>query len=220
MHMLSLLLPPVCVACRRLLRRDYDFALCSLCAPEQPPLPVEQRRIAGVDALYPFDGPLANAIARLKFSGDFALAGPLGRLLGTAPLLAEHRWDLVVPVPMHPLRAWGRGFNQSVLLARWMLRDLRRRTRLPIPRLAGAILRRTRSTPPQQSLPADERARNLVGAFALHPRAALAGRSVLVIDDVTTTGATMLACCEPLLAGGARRVAGLALLRALPSTSP
>lgn len=205
---LDLLFPPVCVGCRRLLRGAPPLPLCSLCRPEHQPLPPGLRHVAGVEAVHAYAGPLACAVAALKFDGQLELAGPLGRLLAGADLL-DRGWDAVIPVPLHPWRALLRGYNQAALLARWALRHGPR----PAPRLRPRLLRRVRATAPQTAQDAAARRANLRGAFAA--AAGAAGLRVLVIDDVTTTGATLAACLDALRAVGVREAAGLALLRAL-----
>lgn len=205
---LELLFPAVCLGCRRLLRGAPSLPLCSLCRPEHEPLPAAQRRVGTVEAVHAYAGPLARAVAALKFSGQLELAGPLGRLLAGADLL-RRPWDSVVPVPLHRWRALVRGYNQADLLGRWALRHAGRPARELQPRL----LRRVRATAPQTAQDGVARRDNLVGAFLA--AAAVAGRRVLVVDDVTTTGATLDACMGALRCAGAREVAGLALLRTL-----
>jgi ComF family protein len=201
------LFPPVCLGCRRLLRDDLPLPLCTVCRAGHVPLPPAQRHLDGAEALHAYDGPLARAVAALKYRGEVELAGPLGRLLAGADAFARP-WDLVAPVPLHPWRAVLRGYNQAALLAQWALRHAG-----GPPRLAPRLLRRLRATPPQADLDREARRRNLLGAFGV--RLPVAGRRVLVVDDVTTTGATLAACLAALRAAGAAEVAGLALLRTL-----
>lgn len=209
---IEVLFPPVCVACSRLLRRPGALPLCTACAPEAVPLPEAARR-GETTALFAYEGALARAVTRLKFGGQPALAGPLGRLLA-AGLGPTPAWEQVVAAPLHPLRAFVRGYDQAGLLAAHLVRAW---PSTPRPRLLAA-LRRTRPTLPQTDLDRRARLANVQGAFLVPERArpAVAGRRVLVIDDVTTTGATLAACRAALLAAGAAEVGGLALLRALP----
>jgi ComF family protein len=114
-------------------------------------------------------------------------------------------FDLIVPVPLHPTRLRLRTYNQSLLLAVVLGRQLR----TPV---ARRLLTRTRATPPQQGLPAEIRRRNLRGAFALRQK--LIGDRVLLVDDVLTTGATVRECGRILREGGAAEVAVAVIGRA------
>ena len=115
-----------------------------------------------------------------------------------AAILDRGPWDVLVPVPLHPRREWQRGLNQAAFLAR----RLGRRFGLPV---APRALRRVRHTPPQAGDPEDRR-RNVRGAFVVGRPAQIAGRHVLLIDDVLTTGATANECARTLRRAGARRV--------------
>ena len=202
------LLPPICVGCRVLMRAEANVPLCSRCGPLQVPLAPEAVRVRGIDAVAAYDGPLAEALVRLKFHHDAALAGPLGVLLAAAPIVARP-WDLVVPVPAHWKRALQRGYNVPTLLALALVRARKKRHL----RVAAHALRRRRNDPPQRTLGAGERAHNVERAFVARRRPSLVGRRVLIVDDVTTTGATLRACRAAILAAGAPSVGCLALLR-------
>lgn len=199
--MLRWLLPPACVGCRRLLREDASAGLCSGCAPEV--VPTEPGNVGA----FSHEGPLRRALSALKYDRDLARVGPLAALLHAR--LAASRFDLAVAVPLHIRRQRSRGFNQSDALLRAALRGIGK----PAPRPA---LRRIRPTAPQVGLSGSARRDNVVGAFDLHPRhsADLPGQTVLLFDDVVTTGATLQAAAAPLRAAGAR-VTCLALLQAV-----
>lgn len=166
-----------------------------------------------VAAPFAYQGPLARAVVTLKFSGALALAGPLGRLLADQPVF-ERDWELLVPVPLHWRRRLARGFDQAEELARWALRH-RTRVHERAPTLAARALRRTRATRSQTELDAHERAANVHEAFCVREPARIAGRRVLLLDDVTTTGSTLRACRSALLDAGAAEVGALTLLRTL-----
>ena len=160
---------------------------------------------AGLRSAFSYEGLARSAVLALKFQGVSALAPEMARPMADA--LA--RWlpavDVVVPVPLGWLRRRTRGFNQSALLAR----EVCRISGLPV---EARALRRARQTPPQTQQPDEEsRRRNIQAAFALGPRP-VAG-SVLLIDDVATTGATLDACARVLLDGGASTVLALTFAR-------
>ncbi|MFO7561560.1 MAG: phosphoribosyltransferase family protein [Enhygromyxa sp.] len=216
--MWATIFPPVCLGCERLLLHDEPLALCTRCRPLQARLPDNLAERGGVRARWSYDGPISRAIVALKFTGALALAGPLGRLLAEDPRLVIDRHDraieLVVPVPLHWRRRLVRGFDQSEELARWALRHVAR-ARGSAPPLGHRVIRRVKPTQPQTELDARERETNVAGAFVIEKPGEVRGRRVLVIDDVTTTGATAQACAAALLDAGATSVECLALLRAV-----
>jgi ComF family protein len=116
--------------------------------------------------------------------------------------------DLLVPVPLHPTRLRAREFNQSLLLADQLGRHLKR----PV---SATVLVRVLATDPQTTLSRQERLRNLRQAFAVRNAEALAGRRVLLIDDVFTTGTTLNECAKTLRKGGALSVSALTLARTI-----
>jgi ComF family protein len=172
--------------------------LCGLC----------RRGLTGFDAAFSFgeyDGELRRLIHLFKYSGVAPLARPLSRmLLSAVPRSAV--FDLIVPMPLHWLRKWQRGFNQSELLARALAR--------PLGTPAANALRRSRATTPQAGLTRAQRRDNVNGSFRVHPRAAIAGAHVLLVDDVMTTGATLSAAAAALKRAGARRVTAVTVARA------
>ena len=188
--------------------------MCSLCFAQWPPLPAEHRHEQSIFARLCYAGPWRTALHRLKYDGQLSMAGPLGRELARAEVLSDARWELVVPVPLHWTRLSRRGFNQtSVMLdvAARVRRDGLRR------RIDRGLLQRSRASPAQARLQAGSKGRrsNVEGAFCVPTRARRRIREarVLVVDDVTTTGATLQACRTALMASGAAEVAALALMR-------
>lgn len=160
----------------------------------------------GLRACGYFEGPLRDAVHRLKFSNERYLARPLAGLMAStwrySPLPAE----LLLPVPLYPDRLAERGYNQSALLAR----EAGRLLGLPI---LESSLRRVRDTPPQMGLPRAQRLVNLEGAFVCSEDG-VRGRRVCLVDDVTTTGATLGACAAALREVGAKAVYALVLAKA------
>ena len=172
--------------------------LCERCASSPP-------AFDGVRAVCLFNGAARSLVHRLKYSNFRAVAPDMARLL--ADLLEPSRMEgvIIAPVPLHPRRERRRGYNQSELLAR----TVGRMAGLPV---RPGIVRRVRNTPPQVSIENyEERRANTEGSFACP--AGLSGESVLLIDDVVTTGSTMSACAAALKEAGAGSVWGLAFAR-------
>jgi ComF family protein len=134
----------------------------------------------------------------MKFDGLFALARPLADLMAEAWPKWRHPFDLAAPIPLHPDRLKQRGFNQSKLL----LDALVKRLNWPA---EPAALKRSRSTRPQVELGGRERWENVRGAFTAD-RDLVAGQRILLVDDVSTSGATLAAAAEALLDAGAASV--------------
>jgi ComF family protein len=159
--------------------------------------PLDRSRAIGL-----YDGALRSIVHALKYEGRRSLAKPLGAMMRArcADVLSDA--ELAVPVPLHPSRRRERGFNQA--------EDLASHVGLPI----AAALRRVRRTAPQADLPAGRRHGNVKGAFAAGKDFQLVlGRVVVLIDDVSTTGATLDACARVLKECGAREVRALTAAR-------
>ncbi|MFY9723875.1 MAG: ComF family protein [Bryobacteraceae bacterium] len=215
MHEISRI--PVCPAClREPAPLDAEFFCVSCRTPFQNRFPLDDEGrcalcrsgLRGFDAAYSFgfyDGALRQLIHLYKYRKVRTLAGPLGDLLLRA-LPRDESFDCVAPVPLHWRKRWQRGFNQADLLSR----RVASRTGIP----ASPLLRRLRSTASQASLSNTGRRRNVAAAFACRRPARAAGRKILLIDDVMTTGSTGAACALALKRAGAARVALLTVARA------
>ena len=125
-----------------------------------------------------------------------------------APVLREEPWDFLVPVPLHPLKFREREFNQAELLAA----QLARATGIPLHR---HLLRRVTATATQTLLTRERRAANMKNAFAVPPGISLAGKRLVVVDDVFTTGATTSECARALRGAGAAAVSVWTVARGL-----
>jgi len=229
----DLVWPRRCMACGArvgaLLPSDPATAFCPVCADSLMPvvsprcprcaLPFEG---AGTDhlcgeclrdppmftagaALFQYGEAAARAVTRLKYGPTPHLAEVMGRLMLANTALGAV--DLVVPVPLHRKRLRRRGFNQSALLARPMAKGL------GVP-LDGRLAVRTRDTTSQAGLTRDERRKNLNGAFAVQKPGRAAGRRILLVDDVVTTGTTVREVAKCLRRAGARDVFVAAFARA------
>ncbi len=191
---------PLCPCCGLVFEaRDGSDRLCGDCQTQAPPF--ARARAA---ALYDPDGPVGQAIKRLKFNGQMAYLPLLQSWLkqpGCLELVADA--DLLLPVPLHPRRLKARGFNQALLLAQ----GFKDRP------LGREVLIRERFTVPQVGLNPKERRDNVKGAFAVPQPAAVKGKKILLIDDLYTTGATARECARVLRRAGAARVEVLTVAR-------
>lgn len=222
--LVDLIFTPRCVSCRQVgarvcascsaTIRYLPAQPCAVCGAPQPGganCPACARlREAGVTALRAvavFDGPVQRALHALKYQHDQILADLLARWLAAHPLTREIPHALVAPVPLSAERLRERGYNQAALLARGL-------AELTGWHFAPHLLAKVRHTRTQVGLSARERRANVLDAFAVsHPQQA-AGRTVVVVDDVTTTGSTLMAVARPLRAAGATHIYGLTLARA------
>ena len=196
--LLDLLFVPSCAACDAVLAEPLPF--CAACAASID-------GAAGGVAPYLYGGELATAIRRLKFEGRREVARAIAPLLAPALAAAAAGCDLVIPVPLHRRRLRQRGYNQAALLAR----HTRRYIDVPVDTLS---LRRLRDTAPQTGLDRAARLENVDGAFTVVRPRRVAGRAVLLLDDVVTTGATLAAASAALRAAGAARVLPFCAARA------
>lgn len=227
---LDAVLPPLCLICDEIVAtpglcgacwvrlRWIAPPLCSACGSPFELGGVGPRRCVACSA---GPSPLARTRAALRYdahSRELALRFKHADRLHAAPCLAA--WmaaagaeilaeaDIVAPVPLHWTRLAWRRHNQAALLAKLVARSAERRC-------VPDLLLRRRRTPPQGDLGPEARRRNVAGAFAVarRHRALLAGQRVLLVDDVFTTGATLMACATSLTRAGAARVDALTLLR-------
>jgi ComF family protein len=167
-----------------------EQSTCGACLARPP-------RIARTRAAVAY-GELSRSLAiRLKYGRKVAIARTMARYM--APLVSAGDDRLLVPVPLHRTRLWQRGFNQSALVAR----ELSRKLGIAADPL---VLKRIRRTPPLKGMSPLQRRKTVAGAFQVRDRGAVAGKTVILIDDVLTTGSTADACARTLKRAGAARV--------------
>ena len=205
---LNLLYPrrAVCAGCGDMLGLDRDD-LCESCRMKLAKswigarMPVKNAKLDGAAYGYDYHGPAGGMVRNLKYNAAWILAEPMGADIAWAvERLRPWPVDFITSVPMHPARLRKRGRNHAELLARSVAARLDLEYR--------ELIYRTRNTPPQARLDAKQRRRNVKDAFAVLPecREILPGTTVLLIDDVFTTGATMRNCVKALRSAGVDRI--------------
>jgi ComF family protein len=210
---LTAVVAPPCPVCGQVLERPLAGAVCDSCWQSIAAGPASSVPLTAAlqltTAIGEYDGTLREILHALKYDGRRSVAPPLSRLMRAhaGAILADA--DAIVPVPLHRRRRRQRGFNQA--------EDLARGLGVPI----VDALRRLRPTRPQVELPAAERHQNVTNAFAMRRwwRGApqVHDRVLVLVDDVTTTGATLDACARVLIRAGAREVRAVTAARVATS---
>ena len=202
----NLVYPPRCASCGASIAAHG--ALCGECWGElEFPGNVEKpdaetgERHSGIIAATLYNDMSRSLLLKFKHGGKLALAPVLGRMIASRISSEEGEQPLIIPVPLHRTRIWQRGYNQSAMLAREVVRAGKGEL------LVDGLVR-IRRTPSLGDLPSDERHAILDGAIAVRSgaREAIKGRAIILVDDVLTSGATSTACVEALLEAGADTV--------------
>lgn len=195
--LLDALYPPdvACALCNRETMLNEQH-LCVTCSASLAPAPMldSPPPLSGITAAFRYNGGARDGIHALKYQNQVRLAP-----FFASAIMLPNDWsiDRVVPVPLHPLKQWLRSYNQSALIAQSLC------DRLGLIQ-QDDLLRRTRFTKSQTTLTEFERASNVAKAFIASPE--VKGLNVLLIDDVTTTHSTLLACALALKAAGAANI--------------
>lgn len=220
---LDYLYPPDCGGCEQRGMRwcntchsatqVFTPPLCRICGQSQPHDGIcgrcrrEQHSYTALRSWAVFGDQIRAAIHKLKYKRDVGLGEALSKPMIQALLRLDWHFDVILPVPLGLARLQERGYNQAALLARpiALFFQVPYQTR---------FLKRVRETRSQVGLSLSERIENVSGAFQAYPQA-VAGKNMLVIDDVTTSGSTLDACAHALIESGANRVYGFTLARAV-----
>jgi ComF family protein len=196
--------PPFCSICGiPFISNEVETHPCGACVTHRKYFTIAR-------ALGAFEGSLQEAIHRWKYEGKTYLTPFFAEWMaeGLNRYWEPGSFDLLIPVPLHTQRLRERGFNQVLLL----VKDLSCRTGIPYHK---TILQKKKLTIPQVNLSGAEREKGLRGTFHVIEKEELLGKTVLLIDDVYTTGATVNECSKVLLRGGAERVDVFTLAHAI-----
>jgi len=234
---LQFLLPPQCQCCEKFLEegqqgicpdclskiRWIEPPLCTLCGVPFLSSEVENHPCGAcltrgkyftmARAVGYYEGPLREAIHRWKYEEKSYLTLFFGEKLaeGFCRYWDPQSFDLIIPVPLHSKRLRKRGFNQALLL----VKELSRRTQIPY---SKRLLQKRILTPPQVNLSGGEREKGVRGSFHIQRDEEIEGKSILLVDDVYTTGATVNECSKVLLKAGAERVDVLTIAHAIKNS--
>lgn len=197
----QVLFPKQCPFCGKNIR--WESRCCDACAEMLRKVKFQNGSIketyplAGIFPVFAYQDGVAYAIRQMKFQNHPAIARHLA--VYAAEILPENiAFDAIVPIPMHRRNVWKRGYNQAALLAKFISQD----SSIPM----KEMLVKVRKTRPQHTLNARERRRNLEGAYALSKAAKVSGQTLLLCDDVVTTGSTLREAAKVLLNDGAKAV--------------
>ncbi len=219
--LLNFVYPPICTYCETRLQ-DKERLFCTNCLQSAQPVnsnSVEELTaikvwgstpLKKIKSLWCFDDFVQTVIHELKYNRKMSLAKRLGVDLANAVLQDEDYAgaDLLIPVPLHKSKQRERGFNQSLLLAK----SIAQNTKIPV---GNKIINRVQKTKVQAKLNATQRMKNVNEAFMVADVDRIKNKSVILIDDVCTTGATLFACSDVLRRAGCSQVIALTLAKAL-----
>ena len=200
--LMGILFPPRCILCRRVLKKE-ELDLCRSCRCDAPDYLGRKRKVQFLDsfcAIWYYRGNVRSSLLRYKFGYARSYAQGYGRLLA-ARLLQEYPegFDVLTWVPISSLRKFSRGYDQSRLIAQAVGREL---GMTPV-----RTLKKTRNNPRQSRIKgAAQRRANVLGVYEIQNSEAIAGKRILLLDDILTTGATAGECARMLLTAGAKEV--------------
>lgn len=232
--LLDFVFPPLCHVCRKYIPHAGTLHICPACREQMPAPPHPLCTVCGIPfpgagddhpcssclktppaysaarAALIHGGPGRSLIHAFKYNAKTHLRRPLALLVieNVSDFILSRRPDLVVPVPLHVKRLRSRGFNQALLVGELLAREWH----LPLQRQA---LKRVRWTEPQINLAAELRRDNVRGAFSVPDTSGVAGKRILLVDDVCTTGSTVEECARVLVKAGAAEVLVVTISRAL-----
>lgn len=199
--MWDILFPRKCIFCKALLKED-ETDLCKTCRTEAPDFTSSKNNIpfvAGWTAVWYYRDNVRLSFHRYKFRNALSYAEPYGRFLAMRILQMNIEFDQLSWVPVSFWRRFSRGYDQVLLIAQSVAKELD----VPLVR----TLKKVRHNPAQSGISdPSQRKANVIGAYAVRPDADIANKTIILIDDVITTGSTVSECAKTLLTAGAKEV--------------
>ena len=199
--MWDILFPRKCIFCKALLKED-ETDLCKTCRTEAPDFTSSKNNIpfvAGWTAVWYYRDNVRHSFHRYKFRNALSYAEPYGRFLAMRILQMNIEFDQLSWVPVSFWRRFSRGYDQVLLIAQSVAKELD----VPLVR----TLKKVRHNPAQSGISdPSQRKANVIGAYAVRPDADIANKTIVLIDDVITTGSTVSECAKTLLTAGAKEV--------------
>ena len=215
-HIISrLLFPPKCILCGKVLGENEND-LCRRCRTDAPEFPKHTKKLpylAGWTALWYYEGNVRRSILRFKFYNARSYAKTYGKMLAMKLMAEETKFDILTWAPISRMRKWRRGYDQVELIANAVAQEL---DTIPV-----ATLKKRRNNPPQSTIgDAAQRRANVLGVYEVLDPTVIAGKRILLLDDIMTTGATAGECARMLLTAGAKEVYCAAVAAASHNKKP
>ena len=195
--------PKVCGFCNKIISEEYT---CKNCQEKLKYMYESERQLVSVNkyfdiliCAYKYKGIIRSKILQYKFKNKKYLYTTLSQRLIELLNMYSNEIDIIIPVPIHFMRAFNRGYNQSFLIARFIAKKIDKE-------LKNNILKKVRNNKPQSLLTANKRKNNVYNAYKLIRADAIKGKTILLIDDIYTTGATVNECSKVLKENGAKKI--------------
>ena len=195
--------PKVCGFCNKIISTEYT---CKNCQEKLKYMYESERQLVSVNkyfdiliCAYKYKGIIRSKILQYKFKNKKYLYTTLSQRLIELLNMYSNEIDIIIPVPIHFMRAFNRGYNQSFLIARFIAKKIDKE-------LKNNILKKVRNNKPQSLLTANKRKNNVYNAYKLIRADAIKGKTILLIDDIYTTGATVNECSKVLKENGAKKI--------------
>lgn len=200
---IELIYPNVCGFCNKIISKEYT---CKSCKEKLQYIYESEKQQVSVNdnfdvliCAYKYKSIVRNKILEYKFKNKKYLYRSLSERLHKLLLRYENEIDYIIPVPIHIKRYFKRGYNQSELVARFLSQNLKKR-------MLKSVIVKIKNTRPQSLLTASKRKKNVCGAYKIKNSKLINGKTILLVDDIYTTGATVNECAKVLKENGVKKI--------------